>query len=392
MRKTRTSMAAGATLVSMIFIPLEAAQASQEQILYSFSGGADGQQPWAGVVRDDSGNTYGVATFAGSNENCGPSGCGTVFKLTSDGTFSVIHNFNSDDGANPASDLIRDADTGDLYGTTLGGGSGGAGTIFKLTQGGTLTTLHAFNGTDGFNPEGRLVRDNKGNLYGTAYGGGANNKGVVYKLSAKGKLKLLHSFAGGANDGWNPTNGGLAMDRDGTLYGMTQFGGTNDYGIIFRIARDGTFTLMHSFIGGNDGRYPATGLITDKSGNVYGTTQGGGGNNSCTYGCGTVFKMTPGGTVTVLHAFQGGSDGANPLSQLLRTKSGTLYGTTNDGSKGTVFKLKPDGTEKILHTFGGAGDGFEPLGGLARDADGNVYGTTDLGGANGLGTVYMLKK
>ncbi len=392
MRNVHATLLIAAGLAMAAFAPPGTARATEEIILYSFTGGADGQQPWGGVVRDDAGNLYGVATFAGTNQNCGPSGCGNIFKLTPDGTYSVLYNFDWDHGANPASDLIRDAATGDLYGTTLNGGSGGAGTIFKLSSGGTLTTLHAFNGTDGINPEGQLVRDNKGNFYGTAYGGGANNKGVVYKLTAKGKLKILHAFAGGANDGWNPTNGGLARDRDGNLFGMTQFGGTSDYGTIFRIARDGTFTLMHSFVGGNDGRYPAAGLIADQSGNVYGTTQGGGGNNSCTYGCGTVFSMTPDGTVTVLHAFQGGSDGANPLAPLLRMKNGTLFGTTNDGSKGTVFKLKPDGTEKILHTFGGAGDGFEPLGGLARDADGNLYGTTDLGGANGLGTVFMVKK
>jgi len=392
MRKRLVIRAAVATLGLVLFIPLTVAQASQEQILYSFTGGSDGQQPWAGVVRDQSGNLYGVATFAGDNQNCGPSGCGTIFKLTPEGTFNVLYNFDWDHGANPASDLIHDSVTGDLYGTTLSGGSGGAGTIFKLASDGTLTTLHAFDGSDGVNPEGRLLRDKRGNLYGTTYGGGANNKGVVYKLTAKGRLKILHSFTGGANDGWNPTNGGLARDRDGNFYGMTQFGGASDYGTLFRIAADGTFTLMHSFGGGNDGRYPAAGLIADKFGNIYGTTQGGGGNNSCTYGCGTVFTMAPDGTVTVLHAFQGGSDGANPLSQLLRLKNGTLYGTTNDGSKGTVFKLKPDGTEKILHTFGGAGDGFEPLGGLARDADGNLYGTTDLGGANGLGTVYVVKK
>src|SRR4029079_1559626 len=124
--------------------------------------------------------------------------------------------------------------------------------------------------------------------------------------------------------------------------GMTQFGGTSDYGTLFRVAPDGRFKLLHSFAGGNDGRYPASGLVIDKSGNLYGNTQGGGGHDNCTYGCGTVFKWAPDGTLTILHAFEGGADGANPLGSLLVTNSGMLYGTTNDGSKGTLFKLKPD--------------------------------------------------
>jgi uncharacterized repeat protein (TIGR03803 family) len=149
--------------------------------------------------------------------------------------------------------------------------------------------------------------------------------------------------------------------------------------------------LLHSFTGGTDGRYPAAGLAIDSAGTVYGTTQGGGGNNNCTYGCGTVFKRTPDGTLTILHAFAGGADGANPLSTPLLTKSGKLYGTTNDGSKGTVFSLKPDGSEFVLHTFGGAGDGFEPESGVTAGGR-ELYGTTNLGGGSGLGTVYAVTK
>ena len=306
---------------------------------------------------------------------------------------AVLHAFDASDGANPGSDLIRDSVTGDLYGSTLGGGANGAGTIFKLATDGTLSVLYAFTGgSDGYIPEGRLLRDKQANFYGTTYGGGARGQGVVFKLAPDGTERVLHSFAGGASDGAYPTNAGLALDRAGNLYGMTQFGGTSDYGTVFKVAKDKIFTLLHSFIGGNDGRYPAAGLIADKLGNLYGTTQGGGGNNSCTYGCGTVFTLTPDGTETVLHAFAGGSDGSNPLSTLLRTRNGNLFGTTNNGSTGTVFKLKPDGTEAVLHIFGDAGDGFEPLSGVVKDHDGNLYGTTDLGGASGLGTVFVVKK
>jgi len=385
--------ASGAAVLLLAMFAASAAQAREQQVLYSFTGGADGQQPWAGVTLDGAGNLYGAVTFAGASENCGPSGCGNIYKLAPDGTFSVLHNFSWDDGANPASDLVRDRKTGALYGSTLSGGAGGAGTIFKLAAGGTLTTLYAFTGgADGNTPEGTLLRDGSGNLYGATYVGGANSKGTVYKLASDGTETVLHSFAGGVKDGVNPTNAGLAMDSAGNLYGMTQFGGASDYGVVFRITAAGKFKVLHSFAGGSDGRYPAAGLIGDDGGDLYGTTQGGGGDDSCTYGCGTVFKLAPGGSETILHAFAGGSDGSNPLATLVRTKGGMLYGTTNNGSQGTVFKLKPDGAEKILHTFGGSGDGFEPQTGVVRDRDGNLYGTTDLGGASGLGTVYVLRK
>jgi len=388
-----SSAACVAAFVAITVMPVAIAHADSERLLYSFTGQADGQQPNAGVTFDDAGNLYGVVTYAGTSQNCGPSGCGNIYKITPAGAFTVLHNFNGDDGANPASDLVRDRKTGDFYGSTNGGGASGAGTIFRFTPDSAVTTLYAFGGgTDGYIPEGRLLRDRHGNIYGTTYAGGAESMGVVYRLSAKGKQTVLHSFGGGASDGAFPTNAGLAMDASGNLYGMTQFGGTSDWGTLYQLARDGTFTLLHSFTGNTDGRYPAAGLTVDKAGNFYGTTQGGGGSNNCTYGCGTVFKATPGGTVTILHAFTGGADGANPLSTPLLLKSGKLYGTTNDGSKGTVFKLKPDGTEFVLHTFGGAGDGFEPEAGVTKDRAGNLYGTTNLGGTSGLGAVYTLKK
>jgi uncharacterized repeat protein (TIGR03803 family) len=380
-------------LASAAFATAGTAQARDEQVLYGFTGGTDGQQPWAGVTLDEAGNIYGAVTFAGASENCGPSGCGNIYKLTPDGAFSVLHNFNWDDGGNPAGDLIRDRKTGDLYGSTLGGGPGGAGTVFKLSINGTLSTLYAFTGgADGNTPEGRLLRDASGTLYGTTYGGGANGKGTIYKIAPDGPETVLHSFGGGTKDGVNPTNAGLAMDASGNLYGMAQFGGASDYGIVFRLAPGGRFKVLHSFIGGTDGRYPASGLIIDDTSNLYGTTQGGGGNDTCTYGCGTVFRLAADGSMTILHAFAGGKDGANPLATPVRTKKGALYGTTDDGSKGTVFKLMPDGRERVLHTFGGSGDGFEPQAGVAMDRGGNLYGTTDLGGASGLGTVFVVRK
>ena len=386
----RSMLAAG--LLFAIVAPPGAAQAWEEHVLYNFTGGTDGQQPYAGVVFDESGNLYGAATYAGADESCGPSGCGTLFKLTPEGTFSVLHNFNWAEGANPGGDPIRDSATGDLYGTLYGGGAGGAGAVYKLATDGALTILHSFSGADGNTPEGRILRDKKGNLYGTTYGGGAHSKGTIFRITAKGKETVLHSFKGGRHDGAFPTNAGLARDHDGNLYGLTQFGGKMDYGTAFKLARDGTFTLLHSFVGGSDGEYPASGLIIDKSGNLYGVTQDGGGGTGCTYECGTVFKIAPDGTETILHVFAGGDDGSNPLSTLLLTRSGKLFGTTNNGSQGTVFELEPSGKESVLHTFGSTGDGFEPCSGLTQDQKGNLYGTTNLGGNSYGGVVYELTK
>ena len=189
-----------------------------------------------------------------------------------------------------------------------------------------------------------------------------------------------------------PTGAGVTQVGSGYIYGTTQFGGANDYGTVFQF-NPGTlqFRNVHVFAGGDDGRYPAAGLIGDDADSVYGTTQdGGGGYDICTYGCGTVFQISPNDAETVLHVFAGGHEGSNPLATLVRSGKGALYGTTNDGSRGTVFKLS--GKDHVLHTFGDAGDGFEPVAGVARDGSGHLYGTTDLGGASGLGTVYVLRK
>ena len=323
-------------------------------------------------------------------------------------TLTTLYSFagSPDDGAGPFGGLIADA-AGNLYGTTLGGGDNGNGTIFKLTPTGTETVLHLFTGFDGAGPQSTLIADAAGNLYGTTTSGGLNY-GTVFKLTlnADGTYThgVLHYFSGYPSDGAAPL--GLIADAAGNFYGTTVQGGENacgdvGCGTVFKLTAnpDGTYTetVLHHFTGGSDGQYPFGRLIADAAGNLYGTTFYGGGSSSCLLGCGTVFELQPNpdGTYseTLLHSFAGGDrDGAAPFAGLLADAAGNLYGTTSEGGDtracqfgcGTVFTLTPnlDGTysENVLHSFGGGSDGQAPFAGLIADAVGNLYGTTNAGG------------
>jgi uncharacterized repeat protein (TIGR03803 family) len=291
----------------------------------------------------------------------------------------------------------------------------GCGTVFTLAPGRVHTILHSFDGKHGAGPVGRLIADNAGNLYGVTEGGGAarNNClggcGTVFKLSADGTETVLYTFSTKATDGHYPT--GLLTGSDGAFYGTTQNGGSQDCecGTIFKLTPDGTESLLHVFHGGSDGIFPRSGLVADADGNFYGTTvEGGTGGCVSNGGCGIVFKLAPDGTETVLYAFKGGNDGAAPLAPLVIDNAGNFYGTTSAGGGGgcngagcgTVFKLAPDGTESVLHAFQGGTDGAFPWAGVIADANGNLYGTTLYGGDtgkrlcdshfSGCGTVFKL--
>jgi uncharacterized repeat protein (TIGR03803 family) len=336
-----------------------------ETVLSSFSG--PGEQPAAGLIQDAVGNLYGTTEFGGfQSDSClqfssTSGGCGVVFKLSPGGTETVLHQFTGGaDGGNPLAGLMRDA-AGNLYGTTVVGGTGpfncaagngGCGVVFKLSPAGAETVLHSFtDGEDGGNPQAGLIQDAAGNLYGTTYGGGSGY-GVVFKVSSCGSgFKVLYSFTGGA-DGANPA-AGLIRDAPGNLYGTTAQGGhqssactfgNGTCGVVFKLSPTGTETVLHSFTGGADGGNPVAGLVRDAAGNLYGTTQYGGvacfGNTTC----GVVFKLSPSGAETVLHTFTGGADGGNPTAGLIQDPAGNLYGTASvggSGGGGVVFRLTP---------------------------------------------------
>jgi uncharacterized repeat protein (TIGR03803 family) len=262
---------------------------------------------------------------------------------------------------------------------------------------------------DGAMPIGALIADKTGNFYGTTYYGGKLARqciggycGTVFKLAGDGTETVLHTFTG--KDGGN-SNAGLIADRAGNLYGTTEAGGKAGLGTVFKLAPDGTETVLHSFLGGKDGNFPNASLIMDRRGNLFGTTELGGGLSNCydeNEGCGTVFEVTRDGKEKVLYAFTGGSDGGNPVSSLIADKNRNFYGTTQSGGAacegyangcGVAFKLTPDGTETVLHAFTGGSDGINPLAGLIEDSAGNFFGTTFLGGVGcgaGCGIVFKL--
>jgi uncharacterized repeat protein (TIGR03803 family) len=262
----------------------------------------------------------------------------------------------------------------------------------------TETILYSFTGgSDGGNLHGGLFRDSSGNLYGTTVGGSQGGRGVVFKLAPGASSPVaLHNFAGYPSDGDSPY-AGLIADTSGNLYGTTASGGAQGYGVVFKVAPDGTnYQVLHSFAGGSDGRNPYSGLFRDSSGNLYGTTSSGG-VGGCVGGCGTVFKLAPDGTnYQVLHSFDFDTgDGGFPQSSLVADGSGNLYGTTTSGgpgSGGVVFKIAPDGTNyQVLHSFTGAGgDGLAPFGSLLVGSSGNLYGTTPSGGTYGKGVVFKI--
>lgn len=379
-------------LALVLSAALNSTRAEAFGVLYAFEGGSDGYRPRAGLIMDTAGDLYGTTSQGGSTE-CGGFGCGTVFKLSADGTETVLHAFTGGDGVVPDAGVIV-GKRGNLFGTTSAGGANNDGTVFEVATDGTETVLHSFKGkTDGAIPEGGLIKDDSGNLYGTTLEGGANSLGVVFRLAPNGTLKVLHAFAGGS-DGAAPF-AGLVADNSGNLYGTTYEGGDGGYGTVFQLTSDGTETVVHAFTGGSDGAYPHSGsLIIDKTGNLYGTTLNGGGSSACAYGCGTVFEVAPNGIETVLYTFTG-ANGAFPESSLLLDKKGNLYGTTSYGGvhgRGIVFKLAPDATETVLHSFKGGSGGAYPLSGLIADSANNLYGTTFQGGAYKSGTIFSLKK
>src|ERR1022692_170052 len=307
----------------------------------SQSGCTDGAYSYAVLVQATNGNLYGTTAQGGTN------GSGTVFKITPGGTLTTLHSFCSDypsctDGADPYAGLAQAAN-GDLYGTAYNGGANGYGAVFKITQGGTLTTLYSFcsqtNCTDGAGPEAGLVQAANGDLYGTTYSGGTSSAGTIFKITPSGTLTTLHSFNG--EDAGGPV-AGLVQAANGDLYGTTQGGGTNGGGTIFKITPSGTVTTLYSFCpqtNCTDGETPFAGLVQAADGDLYGTTIDGANGN------GTIFKITPGGTLTTLYSFCSQTncrDGGQPNAGLVQDTNGDLYGTTDYGggaASGTVFRL-----------------------------------------------------
>jgi uncharacterized repeat protein (TIGR03803 family) len=381
------------------------AQASSEQVIYSFTGHGDGAFPLSGVIFDGSGNLYG-STEGGGDNKCQ---CGVVFELTptSNGwTQTVLHTFTGLDGAYPIGNLAMDK-AGNLYGTTQVGGKHNAGVIFELMPAGSgwqEKVLHSFTGGyDGSYPFSGVILDGSGNVYCTARFGGHYSGGVALELipTTNGWThNVLHSFG---RQGKGPL-GGLIFDSAGNLYGTTTGGGDQrGSGVVYKLTptAQGPWaeTVLYEFNGsrrgGKDGREPVAAMVFDQEGNLYGSTLTGGTHHRR----GTIFKLTPSSNglwkETILH-YGGHAGGYVYWDSMMFDADGNLWGTAGSGGglfDGVVFRLTPTVTgfwkEQVIHSFGGP-DGAGPRGNLVRDASGKLYGTTAGGGANSAGAVFVL--
>lgn len=315
---------------------------------------ADGSLPNAGLVQGTDGAFYGTTASLT-----------TVFKITSDGKLTTLHTSSGPPTDGTGYGPLIQASDGNFYGTAALGGSSGAsgkgGTVFKVSSGGTFATIYNFcsqtNCSDGSIPPSGVVEASDGNFYGVTAQGGANNVGSVFRVTSAGQLTTLYSFAG--NGTFNPRSP-LIQASDGNLYGTTASGGPHNQGSVFRITLQGVLTTLHNF-SYVDGAVPYGGLVEANDGNLYGTTTTGG------TGSGTIFRMSLDGTLTTLYQFQGTSDGATPYGALIQANDGTLYGTTSASganSMGTVFKLDVGlpGSSVTVSLLGGgtvnSADGF----------------------------------
>lgn len=347
--------------------------------------GTNGDRPVdTPLVQGTDGNLYGTTLGGGAY------GSGTIFKMGTNGRLTTIYSFcsqpNCADGSLPYGGLVLASD-GDFYGTTNQGGSNGvSGTVFKVTPGGKLTTLHNFSGSDGAGPLSPLIQGTNGMVYGITENGGSSNAGTFFSITLGGKFTSLYSFSG-------PTylTAPLTQASDGNFYSTSELGGANGYGMVFKLTASGVYTVVHSF-NSSDGSSPASGLLQALDGNLYGTTYEGGSGTSCPNGCGTVFKLSSTGTLTTLHDFIG-ADGSNPIAALIQATDGNFYGTTYGGGNsgwGTVYGMSPSGSVVVLHSFAG-GDGAQPYAPVSQDTNGTFYGTATYGiGGAADGTTFEL--
>ena len=392
------------------FTPLVSLAASDED-------NADDQRviPSALTLGPD-GNLYGTTYYGGTSDD------GTVFQVTTAGVLTTIYNFgytttydpNTGDytttgSSSPPEGGVTLGPDGNLYGTTQFGGTGSRGTVFQVTTAGAATTVYNFSAetynqttglytnADGGNPVAPLLLGADGNLYSVTNGGGPNGAGTIFRVTTAGALTVLYA----------PTTGfdlqGLVQGTDGNFYGDSFNGGTSNDGTVFQVTAAGTFTILHGF--GNNTSIDPSGLVQGADGNFYGVTPNGGTNNN-----GTIFQVTAAGVLNIVYNFTAttvstttgkntNADGVGPAAALLRGTDGNFYGTTASGGangSGTVFKVTPAGALTTLYSFGLTDyfdvntDGADPVVSLIQGTDGNFYGTTQDGGPNAAGTVFQI--
>ena len=362
--------------------------------LHSFTGGLDGGIP-NGLVQGTNGLLYGTTQIGGLY------GDGTIFSLSTNGMLTTLVSFDGTNGATPLDSLTQGAN-GSFYGTTQLGGSNSAGTVFSMTPDGALTSIYSFaSNLNGINPSNALALGLDGNFYGSAQNSSGSGDGIIFKMTPSGLLTNLYSFVGSSN-GTAPC-GELTQGTDGNFYGMTGRGGADLIGNVFKMTPGGALTNLYSFTNGTDGYVPAGQLVQGTDGDFYGVTRRNTIDYATFYGL--IFKITPGGARTILYAlnpFEVLTDGAYPFAGLIQGSDGNFYGTTSEGfsgndngflfnnANGTVFQITPAGTLTTLTALNGSDDGAYPEAALAEGSDGSLYGTTTSGGPGGQGTIFRI--
>lgn len=402
MKPTAVRLFALVATALLLLLPCVRGQTTSTLItLHSFPvpDASDGESfggPQGDLVQGSDGDFYGTTYRGGLGD-------GTVFKIKTNGESTVLHAFGlvtdgiNSDGTLPTGALVEGGD-GNFYGTTVGGGKYGAGTAYRISPNGALTTLHHFDVDDGINPYGGVILGRDGNFYGVTRGGGLNGgAGVLFRMTPGGTVTTVYGFSGvnGPGDAGTP-QAAPTQGQDGNFYGTTYFGGSYAAGSIYRITPDGQETVLFSFAGGGrDGVQPDASLIKGIDGNFYGTTHQGGQT-----GNGSVFQITPDGAFTTLHFFGTfAGDGTDSVAALHQEPGGNFYGTTATGgayNAGTIFEITPAGALTILYNFGATDGhnvnarGARPTAGVILGQDGNLYGTTYYGGSGADGTVFAL--
>lgn len=385
----------------------------------------DGSQPNGPLVEASDGNFYGTTRAGGANMcRDGLFPCGVIYRMRADGDVTVLYSFgaNATDAYSPSGRLVQGRD-GALYGVSASGGLYGGGTVFRVTMDGKYALLHSFGATpeDAIVPLGGLTEGADGSFYGVTASGGANrcpqipqagsNCGTIFRMSPSGAVTILHSFGASSTDGVTPSVPPIQAS-DGNFYGTTSNGGASDCavpyrcGVAYKMTPAGEVTVIHFFGRTSEAPNAPVGLIQGTDGWIYGfSSSGGAGRCGGFYGCGTVFKMTTDGTVSVLYAFalEGRTAGDGP-SGIIQARDGNIYGTTRNGGAfggdgdGTVFRLTPNGQHTVLYSLGpNVKAPSAPNAGLIQARDGSFYGTTEyngsfgaVGGRFGFGTAFRL--
>jgi len=351
------------------------------QTIYEFTGLPSARSPYASPVSDGNGNFYEPTYYGGSANR------GAIVKLDSEGTVTVIYNFPSDSTAAgfPKSSL-RLASDGNFYGTTYYGGDNYDGTLYQLTPDGDVTVLMSFSSSTGYYPDlAQLTEGDDGYLYGTTTAGGSGGSGTVFRIAKDGSdFTVLHAFTGGSDDGGGPRAGLLEYNDE--YYGTTPSGGTDGYGVVYKITSGGDFTVLHSFTNGTDGGSPWAPLILASDGNFYGTAYGGGDGSA-----GTVYRMTPDGTVTGIHSFSY-SSGGYPAAGLVERTEGEMVGAALFGGSnysGSLFQIDFEGNFETLKTMSYTDPSFI-YSAMTPDDDGAFWGGSYSGGSNQYGAIYKM--